>query len=50
MSESSEHILNNDLDFTGEHTFINDKKLRSNNREYEPVCSLKSIEAAKNLL
>ena len=51
MSESSEHILNNnDLDITGEHTddesLINDKKVRSKNREYEPVCSFKSIEAA----
>jgi hypothetical protein len=54
MSESSEHILNNDLDITGEHTddesLMNDKKVRSKNREYEPVCSFKSIEAAKNLL
>jgi hypothetical protein len=54
MSESSEHILNNDCDVTGEHTEdeieISDKRRRSKNREYEPVCSLRSVEAAKILL
>ncbi len=54
MSESSEHLLNNDLDVTGEHTdeetLINNKVVRSKNREYEPVCSFRSIEAAKSVL
>ena len=54
MSESSEHILNNDCDVTDEHTEdeieISDKRRRSKNREYEPVCSLRSVDAAKILL
>ncbi len=54
ISESSERLLNNDLDVTGEHTdeetLINNKVVRSKNREYELVCSIRSFEAAKSVL
>ena len=55
MSESSQHVLNKDLDLTGFHTDeesleIENVKGRGRNKEYEPVCSFKSLETAKNLL
>jgi len=56
MSESSEHILDNDLDKTSEFTDDEDgenfevKNSRGNNKDYEPVCSFRSVEQAKKIL
>jgi hypothetical protein len=53
MSESSEHILDNNLDKTNE--FTDDeggenfevKNSRGYNKEYEPVCSFRSVDQAE---
>ncbi len=58
MSESSEHILDNEFDktcdFTDDECLSNENKdeknTRGKNKDHEPVCSFRSLDTAKDLL